>query len=140
MESIFLETRGRLVPFFLDRCSLHKAFTLRMRFEDVNTLEDADMLVGKKIYLPLSSLPELTGNKFYFHEVIGFEAIDVNEGNFGKIIGINDLAPQAFFMIEDAKKNEILIPITDRVIKTVDRQNKSIIFDTPEGLIDVYRS
>jgi 16S rRNA processing protein RimM len=139
MESVFLEIRGKLVPFFLDKCLLHKATTLRLTFEDVTTLEDADMLIGKKIYLPLKSLPELTGNKFYYHEVIDFDAIDDRLGNFGKIVAINDQAAQAFFMIEDEQKNEILIPVSDRFIKQVDRKNRAILFETPEGLIEVYR-
>jgi 16S rRNA processing protein RimM len=39
----------------------------------MNTEEDADAIMGNDIYLPLKMLPKLTGNKFYFHEVIGFE-------------------------------------------------------------------
>ena len=33
---------------------------------------------------------------------------------------------------------EILIPINDEFIKEVDRKNKTIVVDTPEGLIDLY--
>ena len=102
-------------------------------------MEAADALIGKSIYLPLDSLPELTGNKFYFHEVIGFDAVDKNAGRIGTIKAINDQAPQAFFIIEDDKQNEILIPVSDRFIEKVDRENQSIIFETPEGLIDIYK-
>jgi 16S rRNA processing protein RimM len=49
---------------------------LRIRFEDMNNEEDADAIMGNDIYLPLKMLPKLTGNKFYFHEVIGFEVED----------------------------------------------------------------
>ncbi len=139
LESVFLETRGKLVPFFLNKASLHKANTLRLNFEDINTIEDADTLIGKSIYLPLSSLPELSGNKFYFHEILGFEAIDQNKGSIGIITGVNDHAPQAFFIIKDDQNNEILIPVADQFIVTVDRQNQKIIFNTPDGLIDIYK-
>ncbi|HFX17640.1 MAG TPA: 16S rRNA processing protein RimM [Flavobacteriales bacterium] len=139
LESIFLESQGKLVPFFLNNASLHKATTLRLDFEDVNNIEEADALIGKSIYLPLSSLPELTGNKFYFHEVLGFEAIDEKFGKIGKIEAINDQAPQAFFIIKDDQNHEILIPVSDQFITKVDREQKQIVFNTPEGLIDLYR-
>jgi 16S rRNA processing protein RimM len=42
----------------------------------MNNEEDADAIMGNDIYLPLKMLPKLTGNKFYFHEVIGFEVED----------------------------------------------------------------
>jgi 16S rRNA processing protein RimM len=32
--------------------------------------EDADAVIGNDLYLPLKMLPKLTGNKFYFHEVM----------------------------------------------------------------------
>ncbi len=139
LESVFLESKGKLIPFFLNKSSLHKATTLRLDFEDVNNMEEADALIGKSIYLPLDSLPKLTGNKFYFHEVTGFDAVDQNLGSIGKIIAINDQAPQAFFIIKDDKENEILIPVSDHFIIKVDRDNKQIIFETPEGLLDIYR-
>jgi len=138
MESVFLEINGKLIPFFLNDSSLHKATTLRLDFEDVNSMEEADSLIGKSIYLPLSDLPELTGNKFYYHEVLGFDAVDKKQGKIGTIKAINDHAPQAFFVIEDEKNNEILIPVSDIFISEVDRDKSVIIFDTPEGLIDIY--
>jgi len=139
MESIFLEIKGKLIPFFLNASTLHKATTLRLDIEDIDSLEDADPLIGKSIYLPLDSLPELTGNKFYFHEIIGYKAVDKDKGEIGIIKAVNDQAPQAFFIIEDDRQNEILIPVSDQFIDKVDRENQTIFFNTPEGLIDIYK-
>jgi 16S rRNA processing protein RimM len=57
-------------------------------------IEDADAIMGNDIYLPLKMLPKLTGNKFYFHEVIGFEVEDKRLGVVGKIESINDTTAQ----------------------------------------------
>jgi ribosomal 30S subunit maturation factor RimM len=62
--------------FFIENSSFTKNDSLRIRFEDMNNEEDADAIIGNDIYLPLKMLPKLTGNKFYFHEVIGFEVED----------------------------------------------------------------
>jgi 16S rRNA processing protein RimM len=79
---VFVECNKHLVPFFIG--VLHKNDFLRIRFEDMNTEEDADAIMGNDIYLPLKMLPKLTGNKFYFHEVIGFEVEDKRLGVVGK--------------------------------------------------------
>jgi 16S rRNA processing protein RimM len=103
----------------------------------VDTEEDADRIMGSELYLPLEFLPPLEGNKFYFHEVIGFSVIDQKFGTVGVITGINDTTNQALFII-DHKGTEILIPINDEFLTKVDRDNKTIEVNTPEGLIELY--
>ncbi|XLS29665.1 ribosome maturation factor RimM [Flavobacteriaceae bacterium M23B6Z8] len=137
LESVFVALGDNLVPFFIKASSLQKSELLRLKFEDVNTEEDADALLKKELFLPLSMLPELSGNKFYFHEVIGFTIEDENFGVVGTITGINDHTAQALFEVQRDEK-EILIPMNDEFIKKIDRQHKKVLVSTPEGLIDLY--
>ena len=53
------------------------------------------------------------------------------------IQSVNDSASQELFeVLKDGK--ELLIPISDDIIKKVDRKNKEIHVKTPEGLVDLY--
>lgn len=137
MESVFVEQRKKLIPFFIEESSLHKSELLRVRFEDVDNEEDAEALIGASLYLPLEFLPELTGDKFYYHEIIGFMAVDESFGEIGKITGVNDTTIQALFEIDHDGK-EILVPIIDNFIINLDRENKTIHLKVPEGLIELY--
>jgi len=137
LDSVFIMVRNHLIPFFIESSQLHKSDLLRVKFEDVNSEDDADALMKSKLYLPLEFLPKLEGNKFYFHEVIGFTIEDINFGKVGIITGINDSTAQALFEI-DRDSTEILIPMNDEFIKNLDRDKKIIHVETPEGLIDLY--
>jgi 16S rRNA processing protein RimM len=137
MESVFVDYNDNLVPFFIERSSLHKSDLLRVKFEDVDTEEDADDLMKCDLYLPLNQLPELDGDKFYFHEIIGFTVEDIEYGTVGKIVSINDSTAQSLFEIEKDGK-QILIPLNDEFIEKLDKKNKIIFVKTPEGLIDLY--
>lgn len=139
LDAIFVDLRGNLVPFFLESSQLHKSNLLRLKFEDVDSEADADALMKSDLYLPLDLLPKLEGDKFYFHEVIGFTVIDKNYGAVGIIKAINDSTAQALFEI-DKDSIEILIPMNDEFIVNVDRKNKLIEVETPDGLIDLYLS
>ena len=137
MESVFVSIGNNLVPFFIDKCRLHKSNLLRIDFEEVKTENDADRIMGSELFLPLSFLPKLTGDKFYFHEVIGFKVIDSIHGDIGSIKSINDSTSQALFEIEKGDK-ELLIPVNDEIITKVDRESKTIFITTPEGLVELY--
>lgn len=137
MESVYVEFGTNLVPFFIEKSSLHKGNQLRVQFEDVYSEEEAESILKCGIYLPLNLLPKLEGNKFYFHEVIGFTIVDMSFGNVGTIVHINDKAAQPLFEI-DRDGTEIFIPMIDDFIKKVDRENKVIEVETPEGLIELY--
>lgn len=137
LESVFIAIGNSPIPFFIQRISLHKSNLLRIKLEGVDNEEDAEALMKNKLYLPLSLLPKLTGNKFYYHEIIGYIIDDVNYGYVGVITSVNDNTAQALFEVENNNR-KILIPIIDEFIKKVDRKNKKIIVETPDGLINLY--
>ncbi|MCB0465784.1 MAG: 16S rRNA processing protein RimM [Aequorivita sp.] len=137
MESVFVEQHKSLIPFFIENSSLHKSELLRVKFEEVDNEQDADALIGAALYLPLDFLPKLSGNQFYYHEIIGFTVEDASFGSIGTITGVNDTTAQALFEIDHNGK-EVLIPINDEFIEKVDRASKTIFLTTPEGLIDIY--
>lgn len=137
LESMFVEFNGQLVPFFIENASLHRNKFLRVLFEDMNSEEDADRIIGCEVYLPLTMLPKLEGDKFYFHEIIGFEVQDQRLGFIGNITGVNDANVQTLFEIE-FKGIQILVPMIDEFIIKLDKENKIIHLNTPEGLVDLY--
>ena len=137
MESVFVEFNNNLVPFFIENSSLHKNDFLRVQFEDVDSEEEADSILNCDVYLPLSMLPKLSGNKFYFHEVIGFEIEDKRLGVFGKIVSINDTTAQPLFEVLNGEV-EMLIPMIDHFLVEIDRKNKKVVMDLPEGLVEMY--
>jgi 16S rRNA processing protein RimM len=137
MESVFVEFNKNLIPFFIENSSLHKGDFLRVQFEDVSNEEEADKLLGSDIYLPLTMLPKLEGNKFYFHEVIGFEIEDERLGVFGVIASINDSSAQPLFEVLNGSV-ELLIPMIDQFLVKIDRENKKVVMNLPEGLVEMY--
>ena len=137
MESVFVSIGNSLVPFFINQCQLHKSNLLRIRFEEVADESAANRILGSELYLPLQALPKLSGNKFYYHEIIGFELHDKIHGNIGTIVAVNDSASQALFEAQKEGK-QVLIPINDDIITKVDRAGKTIFVSTPEGLVDLY--
>ncbi len=135
LDSAFVEVKGQLVPYFfhLDNLNGNKAVAT---FEDL-TPDQANALVGHSLYLPLDLLPKLEGNKFYFHEVVGFRVIDEEKGDIGILEQVIEYPAQPLFQV---MKNgvEVLIPVIDEVIKKVDRDNKALYVAAPKGLIDLY--
>lgn len=140
LESMFVQLNkldNALVPFFIEQIEQHTSSTFKVKFEDVNDVIQAKELVGKQLFLPLTLLPKLTGNKFYYHEIKGFNVVDKHKGDIGKIKDVVELPQQAVLQIMFNNK-EVLIPINDAVITAVDREITTIFVDAPEGLIDIY--
>ncbi len=136
MKHFFLEINKVLTPFFVEHIKMNgdKFF---VAVKDVTTIEQAQNLVGKSVYLPLEMLPKLSGKQFYFHEIVGFTVIDTDKGELGPISEVLEYPTQAILQVLKGKK-EILIPILDQVIQNVDRVKKILTITAPEGLIDMY--
>jgi 16S rRNA processing protein RimM len=137
LASIFIDLNGTLTPFFIASTQVKDKEIIWLKAEGFNTTDDIQNLIRKEIYLPLNLLPKLSGNKFYYHEIVGFKVIDEVHGEIGTIKDVIELPHQTILQIMK-DYTEILVPLNNDILKLVDRENKSLKILAPEGLIEIY--
>jgi len=74
---------------------------------------------------------------FNLNDFVGFYAIDAHCGELGKISNFLDFPNNPCFQIMRTGK-EILIPINEDLIKSINAKSRQISFDLPDGLVDFY--
>jgi len=136
-ESVFIEINGQLIPFIIDSIYPSGTSTAIIRLHDINTEEKARALVKCGIFIPLSMLPKQKSQKTCMSELNGFRVIDDTHGEIGEVKNILEMCQQLLLEIKNNDK-EILIPANEEIIYKIDKKNKTIYINAPEGLIDIY--
>lgn len=138
LESVFVLQHQQLVPFFI-KSMLLSGKTAIVAFEHVHSVEEAKQLKGCALYLPLELLPVLDRDTFYIHEVIGFDLIDwESQKKLGQITQAMDSGPQLLFSVLTPDGVELLVPYDRSLMKGLNRKEKFMILQIPEGLPDIY--
>jgi 16S rRNA processing protein RimM len=138
LNSVFIDVNNSLVPFFIKRILIRNA-NATVQLEGIDTIDKAEELLKCGLYLPLTSLPPLSGKKFYFHEMPGYTVTDKQHGDIGVVQEVMDFPQQAIFKIK-MNQHEILVPAKEEFIVRIDRNKKHLEIDAPDGLIDLYIS
>jgi 16S rRNA processing protein RimM len=137
LESVYLKINENLVPFFIELLQPKAKGQAMVKFLDVDSTEDASLLAGCDIFIPIALLPKQNGSQLYSIEIEGYTVIDANQGETGTVRTVLEMPQQALLAI-DFNGKEILVPIVDEIVKKIDRKNKTIYIDAPEGLIELY--
>ena len=136
LDMVWVRRGGALVPYSLTMVSVRPKVTV-FHFEGADDVEAASAMSGHDLLLPAADLPPLTGLRFYYHEVIGFELYDIAHGSLGVIEQVLDLPGNPLFRsVRDGVEG--LFPMTDDVLRKVDRASGRITLELPEGLYDLY--
>lgn len=136
-KSLFIELAGKLVPFFVAAFKLPMKNVAYLQLEDVDTIEKASALVKKDVFLPNKIKPKKKKSEFGLKDLLNFIAVDINEGELGEIIEINQF-PQQLIATVSYKNQEVLFPLNESIIKSIDVVKGIVLVDLPEGLLDVY--
>lgn len=137
LDSVFAEINGKLVPFFISTYKLQNNQTGNFYFDDIDTIEKAETLIRKKLYLPNKLKPVRDESEFLITDLKGFIVYDNTVGELGEIIEIHEY-PQQFVAVVPYQFKEIMFPLNDDLIIEIDEANGILKVDLPEGLIDLY--
>lgn len=136
-DALFLENEGKLVPYFVVSFKIPMAGTAYLKLEEVDTIEVALKLVKKDIYLANKLRPKIKKAEFGLKDLKGFMVKDVHEGDLGIIIAIDEYPQQliATFIYQD---KDIMFPLNESIIKSIDVVQEILVVDLPDGLLEVY--
>jgi 16S rRNA processing protein RimM len=135
VDFIFLKLDGLPVPFKLKDTTL-KGGNLIVRLEDVDSEETAKKLNGTEVYLEPFEMESVDVPGF--EDLKGFEAIDETEGSLGVIVLVEEL-PMQLIAHCDFHGKELLFPLNESLVRSIDMNTKRVYVQLPEGLADIYR-
>ena len=137
LDAVFVEIDGGLVPFFVQNIKIKTKGFVAVKFQGVDSEQDAQRILKKPVYLPEAFLKELDQTSFYDHEIIGYTVIDEVHGDVGIVENVIDMAANPLLQLN---KNgvEVLLPIFDGLVQKVQRKKEELYVKAPEGLIDLY--
>lgn len=137
IESIFVVKNQQMIPYFIENVRFVQGY-VRLKFEEIDSIDQAKALVGSKLMLPTDVLPTPEGEEYYFHDILGYMVIDNDRGEIGPVTQLYDSTNQDLIGVDHQGK-EVLIPyIKDQIIQKLDHANKIIEVNLPDGLLDVY--
>lgn len=136
LERIFIETARGQDPegFIIKECSLDKGSAI-IKLEGIDTIDEAAKLIGRNVYIDRSELPELEEGEFYWFELIGLETYTEDGKYVGRVESLIDRALQSVLVVKNDDK-EILIPLSEPIIKEIKLKESKIIISPIEGLLD----
>jgi len=136
-DVLFLEVNKKLVPYFVDTLKMHNNSTAYATFEDIDHIDKAQPLIRKKMYLPLDQKPERDPDDFRYTDLVGYVAIEEEEGELGEITQVQEM-PQQFIATVDMDGTEVMFPLNENFIVGIDPEEQVVVLRLPEGLIDMY--
>lgn len=136
MPFLVLDMDGILVPFFIESFRRRSTTSALVKLEGIDTLERADELRGKSVWLLKKYIGEESEDDFSPEMFIGLRAEDRTAGYIGVVNNVDDSTANVLFLLKDGER-EIVVPASPELVVDVDIRKGVIVFDLPEGLLDL---
>jgi 16S rRNA processing protein RimM len=104
-----------------------------LALEGVDTLESAEALKGRQVFVSRDQLPEAEPGSFYAGELEGLTVVTAQGRVLGVLEEIFDNGAHEIYVVRD-KAKEILLPVVDGVVVEVDLDAGRMVVEPPQGL------
>ena len=109
---------------------------LVLKFAGVDSISDAEVLIGRELQLPASERAKLEEGVFYVSDLVGCALFDRGR-EVGVISDVRFGAGEAPLLVVGSGKHEHEIPYAQVFLDRVDLEHKRIEMNLPEGLLEV---
>ena len=127
---------GILVPFFIEEYRFRSDTTALVKLDRIDTAEQARKFTNVEVYFPLKYVEEDDSDDIptwgYF---VGFRVTDVNHGELGEIVAVDDSTMNVLFSIETPDGDEILLPAHEEFMVKLEKKKRHLVVEVPEGLL-----
>ena len=135
MESVFIETDGKPVPFFIDYFEQPDPLSLRLKFSDYNSTGKVKEFIGCNLYFTKETISVFSDeNPLNLVEYKVFSDKDISVGTITEII---ENPGQLLLKIISGTGKNILLPLHEDLIREIDSENKIIRMIIPDGISDI---
>jgi 16S rRNA processing protein RimM len=114
----------------------HKEFWV-LKFAGIDSIGAADEFSGLDLWVPRTERGQLPDGQYFRTDLIGFSVIDGMGGNtLGTVAGWQQFGGPPLMEV-NGNGREVLIPFVESICTNVDAEQRVILVDVPEGLLEL---
>jgi len=125
---------GIMVPFFMEEYHFKSDTVALVKFEGVDTAEQARRFTNIEVYYPTRYAEE--SDELSWSYFVGFRIEDEHLGLLGEVEEIDETTINTLFVIRRPDGEELLIPAQEAFITDMDHKQRIIRMDLPEGMVE----
>ena len=133
--SLFIDNNKNIRAIKIEDTRIHKGLPI-IKFDGIDNRDDAELMVGNKLYIKSDNLGELPENTYYIKDLMGCVVYDNNNEIIGEITDVLQNSAQDLYKIKTKGGKEILIPVVKEFVKRIDIDEKSIYVDLIPGFLE----
>lgn len=137
LETVYLKNDGEYLPLKILSAKPHKNMMI-VKFEGINSINEILPYKGSLLFVEDTVIREnLEEDEFLIDELVGLEVFDNEDGKkLGFVIGVSNNGASDLISVKTNSKKICLIPFVKAIVPIVDIQNKKIIINNIEGLLE----
>ncbi|HEY2394148.1 MAG TPA: ribosome maturation factor RimM [Candidatus Angelobacter sp.] len=112
----------------------HKGMVV-LKFAGVDSISDAEALIGSEIQIPRSERAELGSDEFYVSDLVGCTVTDSGR-EIGRIKDVQFGSGEAPLLVIQGDK-EYLVPFAGAYIEKISMEQKRLEMKLPEGMLEL---
>ncbi len=128
LSSLLLED-GRSLQITSAR--FHKRMVL-MKCRGVETMNDAELLRGKKVLINSEDLPQLGEGEYYVADLLGLPVFDTAGTQLGTLKDVFSTGSNDVYVIAVPEGKDILVPALKKHVKEINITDRKIVVELPE--------
>jgi 16S rRNA processing protein RimM len=105
-------------------------------FEGVDTVDEAELLAGLELRMPVAALAPLPEQTYYRHDLVGCEVRDTRDAVVGQVTAVEGTLERSY-LVMPRPGGEVMIPMVEGILVSVDIAERRIVVNPPEGLLEV---
>jgi 16S rRNA processing protein RimM len=124
----------KAAPYTLQGVRLHGGGAL-LKLTGCDDRNAAEELRGQVVQIPLEEAVPLDEGEYYEHQVVGAEVITEQGDLLGQISEVLHTGANDVYVIHGSR-GEILVPVTDEVVREIDLDEQRIVVALLPGLLE----
>lgn len=140
---LVVDIDGLFVPFFVVSTRRRGPEAILLTIDGINDDSEAKTLARKTIFMraddpALAAIDEDDDNEdgFYASDLIGYKILDRTSDEIGIIEDIDDSTDNTLFIVRrPGEATEVMIPVADEFIESIDPDEATITMVLPDGLL-----
>ncbi len=134
IEFLFIEKNNSLIPFFISKIRTTKPKNILVKFEDINSEDEAKSILRSPVYMPKNFKAVKKTNST--EDITGYNVCDQNLGDLGQITYIDSQTPQTLIYVTNNEK-EFCFPMDKEFVKKINTVKKIIEVLIPKELLNL---